>query len=144
MENGADPNKPDLFENYPLQKAIEKHSYNSALPLIISNKNDYSIKMKNDSTYLHLAAEMDSDLLKLLLDKSVIDINAVDSFGNTPLLMACHCLKLQSVVFLFKEEKLDFLHRNNDGNDALGIIGIESTTKDKNEYFNVLMSAMQY
>lgn len=45
--------------------------------------------MKNDSTYLHLAAEMDSDLLKLLSDKSVIDINAVDSFGNTPLLMAC-------------------------------------------------------
>ncbi|KAK8872183.1 hypothetical protein M9Y10_007947 [Tritrichomonas musculus] len=123
LENGADPNIPNQRGKYPLQHAIELDSIEFVNSLIKSKKIDFSKRMKNNKTFLHLASMSSNSLiLKEFLDKNLIDINVTDDFGETPLMDACRFNRVDNVSLLFKEESLDYLHRNKSGQDALEII----------------------
>ena len=56
-------------------------------------------------------------------------------------MMACKAKNKECVDVLFNDDKLDFLHSNNDGNDALAILNQNSKTKDKNEYHDLILKA---
>lgn len=154
LEHGVDPNEPDFENIYPLEIAIHINSLEFARSLIKTNKIDYSAKIHlNDfqeitrfTTYLHLAISWDISILHEFLRIDSIDINATDYLGNTPLMEACIKLKFEIINILFSRDDLDYLHRNNEGKDAIDLL-IHQTQEqyenkepinDKNEYLKKL------
>ena len=99
----------------------------------------------NYTTYLHIAAGFESsEALKQILDKKVIDVNAEDYLGNTPLMDACRFNQGANVEILFKMDDLDYLHKNKEGKDALHILDPslpenDEEIKSKNDYLMKLM-----
>ena len=159
IDHGADPNKPDKDGVYPLEYAISTGNTNFVLALIDLDKIDLNIKTimkpkkpdiqptEKNETLLHLAAKIDnSDILKLFLNMKSFDINAIDDSGETPLIKACRYGIKENVKLLFKNNKLNYLHRNNEGKDALEILSSfyinkknESKIEDKNIYMKQLL-----
>ena len=73
-------------------------------------------------TYLHVAAHSKSlNNLNVVLSQNMIDVNSVDKNGDTPLIYAVRAQRDKNVIDLFKNENLDYAHKNNDGDDALNI-----------------------
>ena len=155
LENGADPNQKDINDVYPLERAIVR-SKEFSLALLKSDKIDLSIKLKDIrkvnknkppmKTFLHLAAKEDSSIFIEILRKGVIDINSEDIDGNTPLMIACQYKNTEIVELLFKENNLDFLHCNKNGQDALKIVfGPDiQPVHDKNIYLQQLLSKLSH
>ncbi|KAK8875507.1 hypothetical protein M9Y10_005673 [Tritrichomonas musculus] len=180
LENGADPNIPDQYGVYPLQHAININSKDFISTLISSNKIDFLTNIQirnkkkeyvenlidfddqnnpknaqtNDSKYkkyIHLVARADdSEILNLFLHNKSIDINATDDLGETPLMEACRCLKINNIKLLFSDDNLDYLHCNNKGEDALTIISkmydvddIKESPNDKNDYCMRIISLIK-
>lgn len=56
--------------------------------------------LNNNKTYLHLAAH------------KAPDINSMDQFGMTPLMIACKYKKRENIELLFKFSNLDYLQCN--------------------------------
>lgn len=53
---------------------------------------DFSNQLKKTlikTIYFHIAASMNNDFLKILLDKYPAGINLTDEYGETPLMRAC-------------------------------------------------------
>lgn len=169
LEEGADPNEPDSSKIYPLEKAIILNSYEFVISLINSNKIDYSIRIpiKNNfnnnifsknikysnnekyTTYFHIASQCYcKEIISIFLERELIDINTTDDFGNTPLMNLCiYGTEKTFTCFneFFGKEHLDFLHKNNDGIDALGLLKSRQiqhesneTITDRKEYLNKL------
>ena len=84
-------------------------------------------------------------VLKLFLDKNVIDINSTDELGETPLMTACKARNVDIVDMLFQRDDLDFLHCNKEGKDAIDIIKqlstkeAENARKSKDDYHNKII-----
>lgn len=55
------------------------------------------------------------------MTEKLCDINITNSQGETPLMCACRCRNSDIIKLLFNFDNLDFLHRNNNGEDALQI-----------------------
>ena len=132
---------------YPLEHAIRIKWLEYASALINSNKIDFSIRLnqinnnkdnqdnngpysnsksaqpnKGNNTYLHLATCVGCEkILSLLLSNKLIDINAEDSLGETPLIEACRNKNTESINLLFSMPDLDYKHCNKRGDDALRI-----------------------
>ena len=181
LANGCDPNKPDKFNVYPLEYAINKNSNVFVMNLMNSNQIDYSVeicstesvtlvteykyllqsinreenkKIPNDVkgiTFLHLAVISSSSILNQFLIRNVIDVNVKNSLSETPLIIACKNRKKDCIRMLFQEDDLDYLHKNNEGKNALDIIecvslrmGNQSSDdidqNDRNEFLNRLLS----
>ena len=135
--------------NYPLMIAISLDSLDFVKSLLNSNKvnltqevikkrsfmrDDLNLTEKTKTTYLNLATECKkSEIFTLLLDANDIDINAVDEHGNTHLINASRNLKVDVVNLLFTKENLDYLHCNNDGDDALKIV--EKMRNNQKQFF---------
>ena len=177
LEIGCDPNIPDSLGIYPLQHLFDLGEISSQAILILLNskKIDLSIKIpiytnkkysydpfsyitdmrestkiiSNHITYLHLAASYNNpNILKEFIDKKLIDINVLDDNGNTPLIEACRSKRKNNIELLFKIENLDYLHCNNDGDDALKILNpslklSNESIKTKNEYYLCLMNCFK-
>ena len=162
LENGVDPNEPDKNGIYPLQRAISIFNSGVASALIDSGKVDLTKQIQltenysfgfgpaerqrflgdKYTTYLHIAASIEDPLmLTLFLDRKLIDVNIANDLGETPLMTACRYRRKQNIQILFNNDDLNFLYLNNEGNDALQIVGKPSTTKDKNEYLQLLLEA---
>ena len=62
------------------------------------------------------------------------DINAIDDSGETPLIKACRYGIKENVKLLFKNNKLNYLHCNNEGKDALEILSSFYINKKSNNY----------
>lgn len=159
IEHGADPNIPDKEGIYPLEHAIKLNSKGFVSSLIESEKVDLNqkIQVKNSSSsndgnkslvsYLHIAAESTNDhILKIFLSNDLLDVNIVDDLGETPLMHACRFKKKANIELLFEKDDLDYLHCNNEGDDALMIahkisLSTENieTPKNKEDYFNKLI-----
>lgn len=104
--------------------------------LIDSNKIDFSVKIpfkinaqyfigsiQKYSTYLHLAANLYKPaILTILLEKSTVDVNITDDFGNTALMDAFKKHRKEAIYLFFQREDLDYLHRNFEGNVALSLM----------------------
>ena len=143
LEKGVDPNLPDKFNVYPLEYAIRNNSDEFVTELLNSNEIDYSKKIlfkKNEfffgspifmndpkvndvyyMSYLHLAACSSVQILQDFLSRNAIDVNITDDMGQTPLMLACKYCRKENVRRLFQVDNLDFLHRNNEGKNALDI-----------------------
>ena len=130
LENGADPNIPDCDDIYPLEFGMMINSLDYVSPLIDSDKIDFTQKIPSKhefgyvgpkyQSYLHLAAKSNNPrILQKILQKKAIDINIVDDLGETPLMTACLFKQQQNVYLLFKEENLDFHHKNKKGQDCV-------------------------
>ena len=169
LDHGGDPNAPDIYNVYPLEKAISIHSFQFANALIKTNKIDYSVKIpkKEDTTrfffssvksnkkqnntvgyttYLHLAVK-DQKILEELLKQKLIDVNMTDDIGNTALMDASvlyttfsYQRKCPAIFNIFFErDDLDYLHKNNNDQDALDLKNDEMTQiTDRNEYLKHL------
>ncbi|KAK8842926.1 hypothetical protein M9Y10_025792 [Tritrichomonas musculus] len=143
LDHGADPNIPDSQGVYPLEYAILEMATPFVIALLDSGKVDYSVKCKGNyipltssnakimsryqtdsmKSYLHLAARSnDSQILIEFLQRNLIDVNVTDDLGETPLMDACRSRKSENIQQLFLRDDLDYLHRNNKGEDALKII----------------------
>lgn len=68
--------------------------------------------LNNNKTYLHLAAHKAPDIFIEFLNKNIIDINSMDHFGMTPLMIACKYKKRENIELLFKFSNLDYLQCN--------------------------------
>lgn len=93
LDEGVDPNKPDLFGVYPLQYAILKRNFHVVDALIQSRKIDYSIRTINskaiaNGTYLHLAAFTSLEIVQKLVSLQVFDLNMKDDLQQTPITIA--------------------------------------------------------
>ncbi|KAK8880443.1 hypothetical protein M9Y10_003117 [Tritrichomonas musculus] len=122
LVHGVDPNMPDSFGVYPLEYAILNRSYCFFRNLLNSNRIDMSVRLKkNNQTYLHLAA-VDSNMFKDIYNRNQIDINVKDDLGETPLMKVCTFFDVAIWIILFKDDNLDYKHRNNIGEDALDIV----------------------
>ena len=121
IQNGADPNAPDKDGVYPLEYAINESITSLANALIETGKIDFNIKLANNKSYLHLASCSKNEILSNLLNNKVIDVNVTDSNGETPLMSACRAHSIKNIRTLFKDDDLDYLYCNNEGDDALKI-----------------------
>ena len=147
LEHGVDPNKPDSNGVFPLEHAISIGSSDLVISLLNSERIDFSVFFgQSKMTYLHLAAmKGDGFILKLFLDKNVIDINSTDELGETPLMTACKARNIDIVDMLFQRDDLDFLHCNKEGKDAIDIIKqlstkeAENARKSKDDYHNKII-----
>ena len=163
LDHGVDPNKPDSNDIFPLEAALLSDSNDIAIQLINSGKVDFTQKIKvhyddegdqtnpKYTTYLHLAARFSSpEALEEILNKKVIDINATNDFGDTPLIEASKMKKKDNIMSLFERDfcefnQIDFLHKNNKGEDALHIVNpfLDSEIiTDKYEYLNKLLALL--
>ena len=154
LSHGADPNLPDRFGLYPLQFAIESNNYAFAAALLDSKEIDLSKKInfseKYDkyvltnvtSTYLHLAIKVKNQIFKKIIGFNQIDINTPDSRGETPLMTAVRNKNYDAIRFLFENNNLDYLHRNNKNKDAFDIAlsyTRQPRPKTRNEYLNTII-----
>ena len=151
LDCGANPNIPDKFGNYPLELAMKSKNMNLITDLILSDKFqiDYSKKIKkikkNEDgfySYLHLAIELNnSTIVSRLLDQKLIDINVTDDMGDTPLILAVKLKNNYIINELFKHNELDYLHRDNDGHDALSFTKYkqDQQVEDKDEYLRLII-----
>lgn len=94
-------------------------------------------------TYLHIAARSKkTEILKELVEKNVIDINATDELGETPLFEACRFNRLGNNEYLASLNNIDYNSCNNDGDDALKmstkLLGIfyENEITNRNDYLD--------
>ena len=120
--------------------------------MIETGKIDFTQKIKTTllskpiyTTYLHLATEnCATTVIKAMLDGKFIDINATDELGNTPLIYACILKQQRSIQYLFEKDDIDFLHKNNEGNDALRIVDPQNQKQitNKKDYYDQLLSAL--
>lgn len=121
IQNGADPNAPDKDGVYQLEYAINESMTALLNALIETCKIDFNIKLANNKSYLHLASCSENEILSNLLNNKVIDVNVTDSNGKTPLMSACRAHSIKNIRTLFKDDDLDYLYCNNEGDDALKI-----------------------
>ena len=158
LNNGADPNIPDENGKYPLEYAIENSMNDYAIALINSSEIDFSVKINSKqtnansiakwTTYLHLAIMKRNDkIFTNLIQNKNVDINIVDSNGETPLMEACRVKNIEYINRLFTMN-LDYQHCNNDGEDALKILQKITNTnntivdKTKESYCKCLCSML--
>ena len=88
LANGADPNLKNKEGTSPAQVTIGSIDSLVTLPLLIKYKADLTIKDEKERTLLHKACiAHDSNSTEILLENG-IDINAKDSEGFTPLILA--------------------------------------------------------
>ena len=164
LDHGADPNKPDSKGILPLEAAFNHSSNDCAFELINSNRINLTQKIKityfkecdpsnpKYTTYLHLAARFaNSEILENILNKNAIDINATNDYGDTPLIEACRMKKKNNIIALFESDfcndvqKIDFLHKNNNGEDAIHAVDPSAnaiSTTDKDEFLGKLMDSL--
>lgn len=124
---------------------------NVVITLLNTNKIDCYVKIqiqilfsKNAKygTYLHLATNKPKILIEFL-NRKLIDIDVTDSLGNTPFMIACENKNKEYADLFFNCEDMDYLHKNNNGKDALMIANSRNTVdvdeksiKNKKEYFD--------
>ncbi|KAK8872160.1 hypothetical protein M9Y10_007922 [Tritrichomonas musculus] len=158
LEHGSDPNAPDKNGVYPLQYAISINSREFIFALVDSKKVDINkrITYKNEldftdsisQTYLHmLAKSSNQDIFKEFLERKLIDVNSTDGEGETVLMISTRLVQKSNIEELFKIEELDFLKKNNKGQDAQEIAeGINDpkyeAIKDKGLYLKKLLSTL--
>lgn len=86
-EKNIDVNVVDDLENIPLKIAVERGCFD-VVSYLLEKGADINYKLKDNVTWLILAARNNNtELIKLLLDKGS-EINVFDDFGNTPLINA--------------------------------------------------------
>lgn len=140
LKHGADPNKPDDNGVYPLALAIFNSIENYVSALLDSNKIDLTKHITEETkrisyrisnvfddmrdrmvnftakytTYLHLAAMSNDDILKKFLEIETININELDEQGNTPLMYAAALGHHSNVdaLFEFSRQEVDYKHVN--------------------------------
>lgn len=172
LNNGVDPNIPDEDNFLPLEYAMLLNSYDFAHLLIQSNRIDFTQKVaiKEDffilyenqyddclnpsesktKSYLHIAARSkNSDILKEFITDKLIDINATDECDENVLMEAARFNRLENVQLLSQVDDLDYLHRNNEGNDTIEILlnivdsfDEEPEVKTRDDYFNTLIKIL--
>ena len=156
-ENGADPNKPNKQGKYPLEISMKSSAElmnTVSIALIDSNKIDLNIKLNTNNDgkysnsneyYIHIAVDLnDTSILERMLKDKSVGINIPNSDGNTPLMISCKNRNESKIKLFFTRDDLDFLHRNNEGQDALMLLKRNDDDKiepiqDKNEYLNKLL-----
>ncbi|WP_162551759.1 ankyrin repeat domain-containing protein [Orientia tsutsugamushi] len=76
----------------------------------VNNKNILNAKNKQGNTPIHIAARYDiNDSMKSLLSNDDgIDVNEIDTYGQTPLICAAYKGNKKSVELLLKQDKIDF------------------------------------
>lgn len=156
LNHGVDPNSPDRLGVYPLEYAIGCDSPNFVNALLNSNRIDVSIRLKGNQTFFHLAATK-SYVVDIFCNGNLIDINAKDDLGETPLMKACLTFNEKIWISFFNKDDLDYKHRNNKGEDALDIVRNNflcvgdhfrfnignlkiETPEEKNNYFNQMIN----
>lgn len=162
INHGYDPNKPDEYGFYPLVESIVNQISFLFGPLIKSNKIDINQKIPDQNgdseftTYLHIVARVGNEkAFKEILQKESADINATNDLGDTPLIEACRNKKIRIIDIIKNIENIDFLHKNNKGEDALQVAKnmikkssdiAESAENidldDKNVYFQELLNCL--
>ncbi|MGF1725250.1 ankyrin repeat domain-containing protein [Photobacterium nomapromontoriensis] len=108
--------------SYELYEAIADGDLDKADQIISSGENVNFVTANDKWTYLHQIADTDDAPIKsiqFLLDKG-LDVNAIDSYGNTPLIYAVRQRNLEGVRLLL-ENGADKLieHENLDAVSAL-------------------------
>ncbi|KAF2871447.1 ankyrin repeat-containing domain protein [Massariosphaeria phaeospora] len=123
LEAGANPNAFQDAECCPVTYAL--HSAVQAGPAAIVNMLLYhgaevTARDKTLSTALHCACEHSSnEIAATLLNHPGIDINAQDSAGNTPFLVATMMYNLKLMRFFLLGRGFNLNRRDNDGATAL-------------------------
>lgn len=169
IDHGVDPNAPDKNGFYPLEYAILLESADFVRALLNSNQINLSqiVELKSNSiricehqlegclkassakqkTYLHIAARSkNSEILKDLVEKNVIDVNSCDELGETPLFEACRFNQLKNIEYFATLSTVDYSHCNNDEKDALTISmelldkNSDNEIKTREDYFKKLIS----
>lgn len=86
----------------------------------------------------------------------MIDINATDELGETPLMEACKYNKIRNIRLLFQSNDLDYLYCNNSGDDAIKVaqkcfncfnykrIKGNDQNETKDNYLTKLLSTINY
>ena len=92
----------------------------------------------SDVTYLHLAAQIiaNQEIFYILKNLNVIDINAEDSCGETPLFYAVRCCNTPLIQNLFMIDDLDYKHQNKDQQDVLKVANKSQLTKQDELFAN--------
>lgn len=108
--------------SYDLYEAIADGDLDKAEQIISNGENIYFITANDKWTYLHQIADTDDtpiESIQFLLDKG-LDVNAIDSYGNTPLLYAVRQRNVKGIRLLL-ENGADKLidHENFEGVSAL-------------------------
>ena len=170
--NGCDPNQPDADGIFPLEfsifnsmgffySLIESNLIDYTKQIPLNNNNILNICMDeitddplvfglNYTTYLHMAFASNFDNYTVFLERIIVDINMTNDLGETPLMTACRCNKIDAVYQLFARDDLDYLHINNKGEDALRIVNRNlsnedlSQIKSKDEYLDMLIKQMSF
>ena len=106
-----------LILNHPEFEEIDDDDNNEMTPLHMAmmNNNFDVVKIMVESPkidvywngYLHTACEIGIEYVKLLLERSDIDINRVEPHGYTPFYSACTDGRIEIVKLLFEREEID-------------------------------------
>jgi len=91
---------------------------------------DVNLKANNKSkaSALHIAVKYNNiDIINMLLRYSNIDINSLNVFHMTPLVMAIKESQIECVKILIKEENIDVNSKDGDGNTPFMICDMYST-----------------
>ena len=116
LQNGFDPNFPDLYYDTPLHQAVYNPDSDCTLVLLHNGADPDSQNLKKQ-TPLHLAVMAGNNFAaKLFLDEGA-NMNLQDYQGNTVLhYFAEYSSDKKLLDIIYKhEEKLDFTIKNNEG-----------------------------
>ena len=101
--------------NTLLKEAIKEDSYILFLFLIETNKIDFIRNIFIDTvnpirtSYLHLAIILNRiKIVKELLTRNLVDVNARDSKDKTPLMEACKYKRIECIKLLFEKPDLNY------------------------------------
>lgn len=116
IENGADLLVGDKDSNVPWMLAMKSNF--GSLARLLCSFHDVNVTDSRDRTPLHAACTAGCEQSVEILLKEGANFNAMDKFGNTPLIEAANG-KCKMVELLLSRSHINVNHKNNDGLAAI-------------------------
>jgi uncharacterized protein len=131
--------------SYELYEAIVEGEIETAKQLIADGEDIHHVTANDKWSYLHQAADTEytpPESFQYLIDQG-LDVNAIDSYGNTPLIYAVRQRNVDGIRLLLDNGASKLLeHENNDAVDALRM-GFDRMPLDYGVFETLLKSGAQ-
>ncbi|MDC7219646.1 MAG: ankyrin repeat domain-containing protein [Spirochaetales bacterium] len=124
MDNGADVNMPDNFEQPPLHAAIGLNNYATMIDILMGRGANINQQDIHGNTALHLAVQygLSRSLIEHLVGKGA-DANIRNSDGSIPLIYALTGERADLILYLTPFSDIFAVNRNNQSSVLLALSG---------------------
>ena len=114
LEEGADPDIQNKYGETALIISSSNGYIENVKLFISSNENDVNFIINNINPFTHATNSNNFEVIKYLLNEAEINIDVVDGFGNTALIIACEKGLLEIANYLINNGA-NVNHQNEQG-----------------------------